>query len=662
MSADTIKTIVVNSYNGSYTSDSNILNDYAGCFYYLAGAGGINTGNNNEFTGQLGGPSYFGASSGYVMAGYVDFNFPYAIDYFTLTATGVGGGTYGDTSLELHPLNTTGINGSSDYTGIYSQTSNPIRIWSLWGDVSPDTYSTPAYRVNPPVYLNTGFLPGTSLITPLGKYNVDQRLNFYTGSYNPYTYYTAKCLTSQFGADYNITGTDGATGSTTPGFVCGGGGFYGNSNTNTPGGYFNGTYNTTNWGYGVVSLIPNSMIADSINHGFQTLDITVNPPSDTNNFLIYSLMGGGGGGGGPYIGGGNGIGCGGGGAGDWITGILNTTSPLVLTIGDKGKGGTGNSSDTDPGLDGTNGGDTTLGYGLSNVIVSTGGKGGGGLGNTSYYPPSGPFYGGQGDGGAGFFGGGGGVNGSGSNVPYSNVGMSYTFMNLNNNKDFGYNGCPGMAADPSDNNYAGNGAGSIDYTHFGFGPFTQDTGSDDNFYAAGGGGGGFWGGNGSDNGDSSQGNLGAAGYGSGGGGGAFYANGGDYHNGGDGAQGCAVIRYLKASPYLKIFKITQNMLFNSFFLTNITGFWFFLAGDGGITYTGTQLYPNPNFQYPYLGKSYHNTGHFLVKEDGVRSVKFTNSGGYFTISVSFCLINQIQQVFNLKSNYPQKYAMIMFYV
>jgi len=619
--ATTVKTYIVNGINSSLILGSTGIADYKGCLYYLSGPGGTP----NSFSTDPDVGNYLsGGSSGYVMSGYIDFDYPYKVDNIGATAKNE------DDNTEI----SIGFGGG---TGIYIDPTNgayPIKLSGDMGNVFKDVNTSSSVNEAPSEFpIRVGYFNG-AIYAPANSYNTyDQRDNLYQDyGTGPTGYASGGNLTSQFG---NTISSD-----------LGGGGFYGTNGLTGGYGYSSGLASGSNYGYCIVSLIPRTMVYKSEFCIGLTGSVGITGPSD---LILYSLMGGGGGGGNLPAGGG------GGGSGDWISGFLNTSNTLNITIG---AGGTGAPELTSSaGITGGDGGTTYIQYG-SNTINCIGGKGGGAV---QIQPPTLSITGGVGGcgvGGAGFFGGGGGsysdghVGGSLRGI-YSYGGRSYVsswnnrFKTEDDNRTFTYNGSPGWILDSSTDNYSGNGAGSVNYSFLGsppppkFGTSSYDLNG--SYTGGGGGGGGFWGGSGATEAtDGAGNNPQAQGYGSGGGG----AAGGAGKVGGTGTQGFGVINYINtASENIKIFKITSNTYFNPIQLYQYTGFWFFLAGDGDID----------------NGKSYKNTGHFLVKEDGVQLINFIKINGYFTINVFFRYINQNQQVFTLKSTTQQSYAMIMFY-
>lgn len=607
---DNIKTYIVNGLHTSVSLGPTGITGYKGCFYYLSSSGGKN--NNNNTSAPKGGfQGYYGASSGYVLSGYIDFDYPYTVS-----------------NVDLNTIVEGPTNLSVSFTNDPTLGASPMVITVPQGDVGtlPDT--TGDVSSLPTDYITTGYSPGTIIIKPSGTSVIDQRANLYVNSPTQYTQYNqTSSLTSQYGTTLGSTGDSF--------LLCGGGGFYGNNGGNTGAagyGYSSGMLNTgaTGYGYGVISLIPSTMIESS---HFITGNTGITGASD---FVLYSLLGGGGAGGTVDSNGDYGGGAGGGGAGDWISGLIQTSSLINLSIG---LGGTGIPYSGGAFYTGPDGGDTVLTYNTVRSITVAGGKGGGATGNSNV--PSGYIP--QGNGGMGYYGGGGGVNGSGSftNVPYAYGSMSCSLVNI-------YYGDAGYAK--SGENSSGNGAG---YVNTNYGQGVPDCGEGDN-NAASGGGGGFWGGIGIYNGDATV-SKNASGYGCGGGGGSVW-KGNVGAGGGSGSNGYAIINYIKKSPNIKIFRILNYTYFNATFLSSIKGFWFFLAGDS----VPNQPY-NSSISMPLIGKSYHNTGHFLVKEDGVNYIKFYFNNNYMNIDVGFSYLNNIQQTYNLPSNSQQTYAMILFY-
>lgn len=447
------------------------------------------------------------------------------------------------------------------------------------------------------------------------KYNavyndtIDQRGNVYSGT-----------GASGYNSNGNLTSDYGQT----VGSDLGGAGFYGNYGITGGYGYSSGYYSTPNYGYGVVSLIPSDNIVSSnfIIDTTQTTGLTGNSTT-----ILYNLLGGGGGGGKFDNGTSDNAGAGGGGSGDWLCGLLKLPTGTVLNInvGAGGTGATGPAGNT--GFIGDTGGNTTLTY--NNTTITAIGGEGGGYESVNLTVPSSTYFA-NGAGGAGYYGGGGGSYGKGSWTGiYSYGSVSYT-------KIPSYNGQQGNARAGLADNYSGGGGGSVNYSKFG--APAEDSGD----RTLGGGGGGFWGGGGEYNGTGLPqpgrgSSIDGVGYGCGGG--------GSKTSGGTGYQGYAIIHYLKdTNENFTINNIFSNTIFTINEYRNSVGFWFFLSE-----------------------KNYYNSGHFLIKEDGVQSISFnintvSSTSVIKTITITFnASINGKQQVFTLSSDTPQKYATIMFY-
>jgi hypothetical protein len=581
--ATQIKTYMVNGLNTSINLYSSDLSDYQGCLFYIQGGGSI--------VGNFSPDLFYGGQGGYVNSGYIDFYSPYAVDFISMSCDNIT--LLGNTIIEITYIN--------DNTA----GALPVKIQAYNGTLIINN-SSDGDNQPPSIYYKTGYYVGELSINNLvATAVVDQRGNEYSspGSIGGYTTISSgNNVTSDYGN--NVSG------------LYGGAGLYG-SNGNIGGyGYGSGKYDPPGtYGYGVISLIPKSAI---VNSNFITSNTTIGSTGITgpNGFALYNIVGGGGGGASQW---GFDTSCGGGGAGDIISGILNipTSQNLNITIG---SGGYGGYLSTVGIANGGDGGNTTIGYGSSN-IVSAGGFGGFTDGTN-----------GLGCGGPGYYGGGGGltnstVDGKGGSS-FTNA-IGYEGKNANNTP-----------------NYAGKGGGSVSDNikpfYYGYGGGPVSTSSNHN---GGGGGGGYYGGNGSLDGVL----LGplffadATGFGCGGGGGSFYGT--NYSLGGDGSAGYALINYI-SSDNIKTYKITGNRNFSFMDWKNSSGFWFFLSGDGTA----------------YNGQSYKNTGHFLIVEDGVQGISFTQNGGYYTINVYFNTLNGKQQTFTLTATSPQSYAMILFYV
>jgi hypothetical protein len=589
-----IKTYLVNELNPSINLGPSGISGYKGFFYHLSGSGGQN-GSNTYIN--------YGGSAGFVNSGYIDFNYPYSIESIDL-----------QTNLSS-PTSLT-INYKPDIIGptggppvISADKGSLFEYTNIAGAGAPLVPATKDVNNLGLSYNQVGYFTGglEIITTSSSKYDVyDQRQNLYSGSSGPTGFNSSGNVCSFYGN--NISG------------VLGGAGFYGaNGATGESYGFSSGNYINDNYGYGVISLIPNDFILDN-------LFITDSTGSTgLSNMVLYSLVGGGGGGGGwSADNSSNARGGGGGGAGDMICGFFQSNI-LNISIG---KGGTGGGEMTN----GETGGNTVL-----NSIISYGGSGGGynSVFDTSIIVP--PNI--SGAGGPGYYGGGGGVGGydDSQNFVYSYGGGSYTNMSS-------YVGKYGVAVSGS-NNTAGLGAGAVS-SDYGYAP--QNIFNDNE--SGGGGGGGFWGGNGTYNGAIYNNFKDAQGYGCGGGGGSQNFGSSDI-SGGAGSNGYAIISYINTlHENIKVYKIESNKIFNFDVLDTLKGFWFFLSGNGATSPFGG-------------GKSYSNTGHFLVNEDGVSQIIITKSSGYFNIQINFnTLINQSSQIFNLKANSTQPYMMLMFYL
>jgi len=434
-----------------------------------------------------------------------------------------------------------------------------------------------------------------------------------------------------------VTGTTSSEGYLTNDYgasLLGGGGFYGGttgaSGPTGPFGYSSGTYDNTGSpapGYAVITLIPSSIESNVFFEGV-TGAVGVTGIHGVTGLNIYSILGGGGGGAG---GAGNRAANGGagGGGGVFKSGFfqVNSSTNINYTIGQGGTGGTigvvnpgGNDN-----INGDSGYNSSLIFGNENII-SIGGEGGIN-GYVNFNPIS--------VGGRGYFGGGAGIRGSGST--YYGYPESMSYINIPS-----YNG---EASSIGGNTLAGNGAGFVfgdnniisGGTLLGYGQGANANGGGIIDYA-GGGGGGLWGGNGGFYTSSIQLNAtSASGYGSGGGGSASTSQG----YGGNGSGGYVLMKTLNTTN-LKFYKIITNTKFtySQFYL--YTGFWFFLDGDTGF--------------------NAFDTGHFLINPDGVGSIQFTKTSGYWNINVTFdTKINNKTQVFSLKASSPQNYCKILFY-
>jgi hypothetical protein len=447
-----------------------------------------------------------------------------------------------------------------------------------------------------------------------------------TGFYNGGVIQNSGVLQTQrgvsFTAPYSSSGNGSLISSVYGAGLDGGGGFYGTDNNSLNGfGYFSGTKGNTNplnYGYVVISFIPTgaftrSPFLSTSSQNYQT--------ASNENFILYSLMGGGGGGASSEN---PGVGAGGGGAGDWNMGILFTNVNQTIGV-TGGAGGAGGAAATfNPGQ---NGQSSSVSYNTS-IISSIGGKGG-------PYPGVDDSF--DGNGGAGYYGGGGGSTNK-DNSYRSFGGDSYAIIPS-------YYGGTGDRVIKT----GGFGAGSVTYNLSGvyFGVSFPAPGSPDP-HSTGGGGGGFWGGNGALDGsnispDSNPYNVIADGYGSGGGGGSFQSNAaGENIGGGNGSNGFALLKYFNnTNTEFKFYKVTQTQIFDIVDYRNAVGFWCFLGGDSG--------------------KSYHNTFHFLIKEDGVKHIKCIKGSSGFSINVYFDSYNNQPQIFNTNATTNESYMMLMFY-
>ncbi len=566
---DTIQTYVINSL-GAF--DEAYLSDYCGCLYYLMGSGGNPTGS-------------FGGSSGYVITGYLDFDYPYEIG-FSSGATG--------TCLLVNCLST-----------------NSQIVAYLKNDPSSSVYPITIQADQGQVWNSTDYDGGSGL-------NV-------TGFFAPTFANTGSFLNQR---NVGITGPVAAQGSITSFYGTGdtgGGGFYGSNLTDIDGyGYGSGTDGGTGGSsIAVLSFIPRNMIytGGTGSTGTYFLDIPgATGVTGGSNLLLYSLLAGGGGGGNNYDGAIDDYGGGGGGSGDICDGFLNIagSTGTFLNIGNGGQANQGSANNR--------GGNTTL-----NTIITVGGWGGGNGNSNS-----------NGSGGYGFYGGGGGTNGGvagQSGISKTNI-LSYN------------------ATLATSGGVSGTGGGSVNTsgTYLNYGKGTSYLSG-----CCGGGGGGYYGGNGSQDGNFpyAPSNNNAQGYGCGGGGGSYYGGpGGGDVGGGNGSGGYAILRYL-SSTNIKLVTVTNSSKSKKYFnlhndFSSCKGFWYFLHGDSN---GGTC-------------KSYHNTGHFLIDNDGVKSIQCSfptvSNLMYPQIQVSFNVLNGLPQIFTLQSstgwsNFSGAYINILFY-
>lgn len=432
-----------------------------------------------------------------------------------------------------------------------------------------------------------------------------------------------------------VTGTTSSEGYLTNDYgasLLGGGGFYGGttgaSGPTGPFGYSSGTYDNIGSpapGYAVITLIPSSIESNVFFEGV-TGSVGVTGIHGVTGLNLYSILGGGGGGGACD----GTIGGGGGGSSEFKSGFfqVNSTSNIYYSIGRGGTGGTIVSFSPTDGIDGEN----TILNGNSENIISRGGKGG---------KKSSSYNGGEG--GIGYFsGGGGGASVDTGGGTFYGSSQVNSFININSYKGEGGNQIPVFAGRGAGYVFGSNiniplegfgQGGNFDYTS---GVGTYDTG------IAGGGGAGLWGGNGAFlNTYTSQIQINgtdASGYGGGGGGGASINNNGVGTNG----SGGYVLMKTLSTTNLKFYKITTNTKFTYSQFYAYTGFWFFLDGDTGF--------------------NAFDTGHFLINPDGVGSIQFTKTSGYWNINVTFdTLINNKTQVFSLKASSPQNYCKMLFY-
>lgn len=372
----------------------------------------------------------------------------------------------------------------------------------------------------------------------------------------------------------------------------GGGGFYGSNLTDVNAyGYGSGAENNPSNSYGIISLIPKNMIYNGNTGSTGTYFFDSPGSTGISGSSNLLLYSLLAGGGGGGSGGGNNAGSIAGGGGG---GSGDICSGFFNSKADLtvniGSGGVG-APNSGSNTSGNNGGNSSL-----NSIVVVGGDGGGGDSN----------------GGRGFYGGG---------APSFNDTTQSGFTGLSLSNILSYNG--------ANNNSANSGGGGI-Y------PFGYGTSGSNN----GGGGGGYYAGGGSLSGELPIATLYAQGYGCGGGGGS-YVDSSQQLGGGGGSPGYAILRYLD-SPNIKLVTITPSSKINYFSLQKdfsaCRGFWFFLHGD---TNGGTC-------------KSYHNTGHFLIENDGVKSIACTfpriSNLTYSQIQVQFNILNGLPQIFTLQSS------------
>jgi hypothetical protein len=606
---DKIKTYVLTNLDAGNTGlNSSDISGYEGMLYQIFSAGETGGQDYSPGGGQY---NIHGSSSGFVNAGYLDFGNPYIVNNIV---------------IQKNPSNNLIINVtfSDDPTG-GTKTMNIQADMGITYENTNAVYDNTNPYATPNGNIRTGFFPG-AISANVGT-TQDQR-NILTGASPTYPKDT-EGQGSVISDVYGIRQSDLIYG-------YGGGGYYGAYSLNNGdkgegfgynSGNWNASTNSKNHGYVVISLIPSNIITPNG-------AISIYPGGDTGiqtasnqNFILYNLLGGGGGGASSNN---DAIGAGGGGSGDWITGLLYTNVSDIINVG-AGYGGFGAPANELQG--GQNGLETVIFYNnnLSN-ITALGGFGGA-------LPSSDDDY--DGAGGAGYYGGGGG--GSNKSGPTGGWGGdSYVLIPS-------YLGNIGHR-DGTPDDIGGNGAGSVNYSLasppvYGLATKATASGSD---HTSGGGGGGPWGGNGAVDGKlggpSNNLNINAEGYGCGGGGGSCDNT--PNIGGGNGSGGYALLKYFyNTLNSVKFYKVTQNRIFDIVDYTSAVGFWYFLGGDSG--------------------KSYHNTGHFLLKEDGVRSISFIKNNGYFSINVYFAFINNTQQIkqqiFTLQATTPENYAMIMFY-
>lgn len=602
------RVITEQNYPGlTATFDSTFLSPYQGFLYYITG-----TGSEGEDVTYPGGTAIysFGGSSGFINSGYVDLEYPYVIDSI---------------SVDLNPHGPTEL--------ILNYTSGPIRPDPTNG-VSPAiikadaggvyNYNTVTTDVDNVVNLTiVGFSQGANNNNSGSIQVVNQRGD--TGN----NIGAAGSLTSDFGVS--------------SGSVYGGGGFYGGTETVSgstgPFGYSSGNVNSVNningtIGYAVISFIPKLIIGNAgADTYFCTSDTTVTNPS--SELYLYSLLGGGGGGAGGFRDGtlGAGFGGGGGGSAMYKSGFKYITGDIGVIVGIGGSPGDGSPSN------GNDGGGTAITYdGGTGTSVAAGGFGG--LCSDATQPFPNQKYN-NGSGGPGYYGG-----GQGCNVysvkyyqesPYiaSKQKDGYSLLSIPSYFGQGYKPLPSPYTYNSSN---GGGYVSNSYGQ-GYSSFSKGDSLYDN---AGGGGGGWYGGNCAYNtfsGNNYPGNNGV-GYGCGGGGGAGFLT--DSSNGGNGSNGYAIISRITDLSTINMVTLSlANTLYPSYFLP-YKGFWFFLDGDSGLTGL--------------------NSGHFLIKEDNVRSIEITKIGTYFGIIVTFSTLLGKVQTFTMTATSPQNYVNILFYM
>jgi hypothetical protein len=422
-------------------------------------------------------------------------------------------------------------------------------------------------------------------------------------------------LTPQGGVTSDFSQNIGATG-------FGGGGFYGGVGSTGPYGYGSGSAVDSipgTRGYAVLTFIPKTMVETVYFNGSSAATGNIG----ATGLYIYNMTGGGGGGGGGAYS--STYGCfagGGGGSAEQRYGFALFGPSDTYKVAPPGAGGAGGDhADAAPGESG--------GTGMMGSIVCQGGQGGYGASITS------PGY--SASGGYGWYGGGRGF-GSGINQ-YDGTARTYLPSN------FPINGSNSRSSD----------GGGFVYIDYGQGHIVTG----ESYSNAGGGGGGWYGGNGAWN-VAGIGNYAdptvALGYGGGGGGGAQSE--GSELNGNATGGSVGFIYYSKFydTPNLDYHHIVLNnpppdntTTFNFFQFKDYKGVWFFLSGD---KYVNT----------PFDNNVCVNTGHFLIQEDNVRTITITkDTAGYYSIKITFSILNGKTQTFTMKATTPQPYMDLLFY-
>jgi len=557
---------------GNYTWSSSDLSNYSGFFYYAMGAGGAGSAEFGNIQVLLGG------GSGCVDSGYVDLSHPYKV-------SSINGIVNNQGPSQINITYTNDPTGGTYAFVIYGDASQTTDSNIITNYTNNMLVQATAPESLPPSIAPIGFYTGQVLNS---NFDLSKNISAYTcnlcdqrGNIGSISSGTQSVDVSYSTISPQLFGVGGP-------FKYFGGGYYGGSigvnGITGPYGYgCGGTYdqNPNISSYGTNGFIAISFIRkSSTNDGNFFTTLGSGSSNSSSGILIGSILAGGGGGSGNVDSNDNAMASGGGaGNPNLLINNVGNNSSYSYYVGAGGSGSVGSGGNSENGYPGE----------ISSIIIN---------GITGYANPGDGTQandgGNGGFGGIGYYGGGSGSNSQPISLPggFSCSGLLSHYGNF----------ITEIAAPTPvwTNSY---GAGSVDYNSYGVGY----TNSDGNFSS--GGGGGPYAGSGYGAGKQQD----ALGYGCGGGGGDD-----DSHNGGNGSQGYVLTRLITDSTNFKLITVSngQSITLKYLDLVDYTGFWYFLSQGGN--------------SLPLT-----NTGHFLIKQDGVKGIQLSFSNNSGTITVTF---------------------------